>query len=437
MAADYADLIRAIRVICGYIMPPLSMRFELLNELGRGATGIVFKARDRETGAIVAVKQLNADIRVPEREVLLARKVTHTNVCRVYDLFREAGTDTAFISMEYVDGETLSGPLPLDEVLRIAAQIMDGLEAAHRQGVVHRDLKPANIMVARNGTVKIMDFGLAKLCDPQTTDTIGRTGTPAYMAPEQAVGELADARADLYALGFILYELLSGELPSRDSRPKRLTVPAYVEAAIFRCLEEDRKRRFASVAELREALTLKPPVIDLIDRRHSGIPQWTGVVAVGLLILAIIGVAVLSWQSGPAIGSSRQTVPEIKINMLPSLAVLIDQRETADVLTRAFRLSGKFRIVERPEIEKILSELRLSATKVVDPAAAERIGQLVGAQYLMFGSSKVSGSRIWVDARVVRTETGDIVTSDFIQGEAPAALKLTDQLAGSLLSQFK
>jgi serine/threonine-protein kinase len=180
------------------------MRFDLLQELGNGTNSTVFKARDRETGAIVALKILPADTDFPQREVLLARKVSHPNVCRVYELFRHE--DRPCISMEYLDGETLhtrierSGALPVDEVLRITRQVLDGLDVAHHEGVVHRDLKPANIMIIRDGTVKLMDFGLARPVNPENTMSVDSAGTPAYMAPEQMFGR-ADARSDIYALG--------------------------------------------------------------------------------------------------------------------------------------------------------------------------------------------------------------------------------------------
>src|SRR5437870_1352824 len=116
------------------------MRFELLKELGRGSSGVVYKARDLETGDIVALKQLLPGTVVPQHELLLARKVTHPNVCRVNDLYREG--ETVFISMEFVDGGPLKGPMPIEDAMRIALQVCEGLKAIHRQGIVHRDLKP-------------------------------------------------------------------------------------------------------------------------------------------------------------------------------------------------------------------------------------------------------------------------------------------------------
>ena len=186
-----------------------------------GGTGMVYKVRDLETQEIVALKILKpgiaADPAMQEnlrREVRLARKVTHKRVCRIHEFSRSNGA--AYISMEFVEGETLLstlrrlGRLPLDQALQIARQICAGLHEAHLHGIVHRDLKPANIMVEPSDDVKIMDFGIARLSqgNAQMTGTIA--GTLAYMAPEQVELKPVGAPADIYALGLVLYEMVTG-----------------------------------------------------------------------------------------------------------------------------------------------------------------------------------------------------------------------------------
>jgi len=209
------------------IHPPapgaLSERYDLLGELGRGGMGVVYKARDKETGGVVALKVLQAEIAarpdVIERfksELLLARKITHKNVCRTHELLRFG--DTVVISMEYVEGESLRavlrrfGGVPLRRGLEWTTQICSALAEAHAQGVVHRDLKPENILIARDGSAKVMDFGIARSLEPQATATAMATiiGTPAYMSPEQAEGKPVDHRTDIYALGLVLYEMFTG-----------------------------------------------------------------------------------------------------------------------------------------------------------------------------------------------------------------------------------
>jgi hypothetical protein len=243
--------------------------------------GIVYKVRDLETGEIVALKILKPGIASDQtmqvslrNEVCLARKVTHKNVCRIYEFNRSNGT--ACISMELVEGESLlsklrRGPIPQAVSLEITRQICAGLHEAHAQGIVHRDLKPANIMVDRTGSVKIMDFGIARLSQDngQMTGTIA--GTPAYMAPEQLELKPMGPRTDIYALGLLLYEMITGtpafagespiavalnQIRVSPKRPSEIvpTVPAAIEAVIMKCLRKDPARRFESVNELAQAL---------------------------------------------------------------------------------------------------------------------------------------------------------------------------------------
>ncbi len=257
-------------------------RYKVVSHVGTGGMGIVLKVMDLDTGEIVALKMLKPGMASAQamqenlrKEVCLARKVTHKNVCRIYEFNRSDGA--ACISMEFVEGESLlsklrsGGALPLDETLEIARQICAGLHEAHAQGIVHRDLKPANIMVDRGGTVKIMDFGIARLTeeDGQMTGTIA--GTPSYMAPEQLELKPMGPQTDIYSLGLLLYEMVIGapafegdtpiatalkqirELPKRPSEiiPE---FPPRLEAIIMKCLRKDPARRYQSVNELAAAL---------------------------------------------------------------------------------------------------------------------------------------------------------------------------------------
>lgn len=263
----------------------ISERYEILAEVGRGGMGIVYRARDRETNDVVALKMLKPEIaaepRVVERfkqELRLARKVTHKNVCRTHELLRF--DDTVVIAMEYVEGESLRevlkrpGGVRLRRALEWTAQICEALAEAHAHGVVHRDLKPENILIDRSGQVKVMDFGIARSLEAGATTTGSIVGTPAYMAPEQAEGKPVDHRADIYALGLILFEMFTGQLAFRAETPTALafkhvheapavprelepTLPDYIEQAILKCLEKEPAGRFQSARELEAALTEK------------------------------------------------------------------------------------------------------------------------------------------------------------------------------------
>jgi len=256
----------------------IAERYRIISLLGRGGMGEVFRADDLALGQPVALKFLPKAMTnefMLERfrnEVRMARRISHPNVCRVYDIGETE--NQVFLSMEYVDGEDLSsllrriGRLPSDRALEIARKIGAGLAAAHDKGVLHRDLKPSNIMLNRRGEVLIMDFGLASLAH-EIEDV--RSGTPAYMAPEQLAGNEVTARSDIYALGLVLYELFTGEPVfqgnTRDEivRVRRESTPLLpstvvrdldpaVELVILRCLEEQPENRPASALMVSAAL---------------------------------------------------------------------------------------------------------------------------------------------------------------------------------------
>lgn len=260
----------------------LSQRYEILAEAGHGSMGNVYKARDRETGEVVALKLLKPEIASDQammdrfkNELLFARKITHKNVCRVHEFNRIGGI--AYTSMEFVEGESLRsvlnrfGGLPLRKALDLAQQICSGLQEAHAQGIVHRDLKPENVMLDAQGNVKIMDFGIARSMEAGTRLTGSMVGTPAYMAPEQVAGKPVDYRTDVYSLGLILYEVFTGTpafqadnavavalkqmresaVPPHEIEP---TIPVPIERAILKCLEKEPPKRFQSVAELKNVL---------------------------------------------------------------------------------------------------------------------------------------------------------------------------------------
>jgi serine/threonine protein kinase len=265
---------------------PIPSRYESAVQVGAGGMGIVYRVRDRETGDVVALKVLRADVAADPsmqenlmREVRLARKVTHKNVCRIHEFSRAEGR--AYISMEFVEGKSLqaslqeNGRLPWNEVVKIAKQICAGLGEAHAQGIVHRDLKPANIMIDASGVAKIMDFGIARPAQVTVKMTSTMIGTPAYMAPEQVAGRGVDARTDIYAVGLLLYAMVTSSEAFEGNAPLAVALkqlrefptparevvpglPAHAEAIIVKCIQKDPAKRFQSMDELAAALTEAP-----------------------------------------------------------------------------------------------------------------------------------------------------------------------------------
>jgi serine/threonine-protein kinase len=266
-----------------HIASALESRYQILKELGRGGMGIVFQAQDKQLNEQVAIKILSpmvsgdADaLERLKREVSAARRITHPNIIRIHDISEMNGLQ--YVSMEYFHGTSLkdyirqNAPLSINQAQNIAAQICDGLDAAHKQGIIHRDLKSQNIIVNSLNQIKIIDFGLAHTSHLQGLTATGLImGTPEYMAPEQVAGRKVDERADIYSLGIILYELFTGKVPfSGDSaiavgfkqmkedapkpRSMNAAIPQSVEAVIMKTLEKDPYHRYQTAMEVKNDL---------------------------------------------------------------------------------------------------------------------------------------------------------------------------------------
>jgi serine/threonine protein kinase len=254
-------------------------RYEVLEELGSGGMGKVYKVADKEINEEIALKLLNPEIASDERtierfrnELKYARKITHKNVCRMHDINREE--ETYYITMEYVPGEDLKsilgreGQLSEKTSLLLAKQICSGLAEAHCLGVVHRDLKPQNIMVDKDGNTHIMDFGIARSLETRGVTEAGMIiGTPHYMSPEQVEGKEADQRSDVYSLGAMLYEMVTGKVPFEgktalsialkhkteiplNPREFNKEISEELSTVILKCLEKDREKRYQTSEEL-------------------------------------------------------------------------------------------------------------------------------------------------------------------------------------------
>jgi eukaryotic-like serine/threonine-protein kinase len=302
----------------------LANRYEITRLLGQGGMGAVYQATDRELERQVALKVIRTDMAAnPEilrrfkQELLLARQITHKNVIRIFDLGQSDGI--RFLTMEYIEGEDLQSVLRRKkklepaEAANIMSQVCRALEAAHAEGVIHRDLKPQNIMMDKSGRAYVMDFGIARsMLSSGMTQTGALIGTPDYMSPEQAKGLPLDARSDLFSLGIIFYELLSGQTPfNADTTMGKLwkrtnetarplgeldkTIPPALSDIVRKCLEIDPQKRFASASEMLQQIEIwQGPGAGtrVIVQQQVGLPgyaKWGGAAIVTLLI--VVGIA--------------------------------------------------------------------------------------------------------------------------------------------------
>ncbi|MBV8858098.1 MAG: serine/threonine protein kinase [Acidobacteria bacterium] len=313
----------------------LGGRYRIVGLLGRGGMGEVYRAEDLTLRQTVALKFLpesvagdGAALERFRREVRIARQISHPNVCRVYDIVEAEGLH--FLSMEFIKGEELAsvlkrfGRLPEDKGLALARQICAGLAAAHKGGVLHRDLKPANVMIDEAGDARVTDFGLAALAEELRGDE--RSGTPAYMSPEQLAGRELTPRSDIYSLGLVLYELFTGRrafdartvaevvrrrrtdaTPSSPSSHFKNLDPL-VERVIMRCLETDPARRPASALEVAAAMPGRDPLAVALAAGETPTPEMVAAApkqgglkpaaAAALLAVVVVGLGVMLWLSG-------------------------------------------------------------------------------------------------------------------------------------------
>ena len=330
--------------------------YEILAPLGAGGMGIVYRARDLRLDRHVAIKFLPAHFLIDQaartrfrKEALALAKVNHPNIASVYDIGEANGAD--YLVMEYIPGQSMaqklkSGALPVGEAISLASQVAAALEEAHDRGIVHRDLKPANIIVTPKGHVKVLDFGLAKLLsttDGESTPTLsnssGVVGTPLYMSPEQAEGRSVDSRTDLWSLGAVLYESLSGQPPfdgtaltvlraiSKDKpkslRELRAETPPDAERIVARALEKDVTKRYQSAAEMgrdlsRASARLSSPAPTAVQSELK-VPLGLAIAGAVLLIALLVSGAWFYHRSNERAWARDQATPEI--------AKLQDQRK--------------------------------------------------------------------------------------------------------------
>lgn len=439
-------------------------RYQVIEELGKGGMGRVYKVFDTEVREKLALKLLNPNIASDEEtierfrsELRLARTVSHRHICRMHDLGREEETGTYFITMEYVPGEDLKslihriGALPVGKAVTIARQAAEGLAEAHRLGVVHRDLKPQNIMVDREGGARIMDFGIARSVRAKGITGAGvMIGTPEYMSPEQVDGKEADGRSDIYSLGVVLFEMLTGRLPFEGDTPLSIAVkqksepppdPGTINAQIpedarrlvLKCLEKEKGKRFQSADDLlaelvriektlpatTHALPLrKPQTSKQITVRLPSKKVWIPAAA---LLLALI--ALLVWQIIPEPEGAKRTVAVLGFRNQTGDAGLDYLREAIpNLLITSLEQSKHLRVTSWERLKDLLKQAGRDPAAAFDEEAGFEICRKEGIEALVVGSYVKAGETFVTDVKVLDAATRESLRSASARGEGVASI---------------
>ncbi|HEX3819282.1 MAG TPA: tetratricopeptide repeat protein, partial [Candidatus Sulfotelmatobacter sp.] len=418
----------------------LGGRYEILQLLGEGGMGAVYKAMDRELDRPVALKLIRPELAANpsmlarfKQELLLAHQVTHKNVIRIYDLGDADGVK--FITMEFVEGEDLRALIhehkkfSPEQAVEITQQICRALEAAHAVGVIHRDLKPQNVMRDSSGRILVMDFGLARTLEGDgMTQTGALVGTMEYMSPEQALAKNLDQRSDLFTLGLILYELLTGVTPFRaDSAIASLlrrtseraipvsdhdgTIPAELSNIVSKCLEREPNLRYQSASDLlrdleawqgnRAGATLGfQPAVEPWGRTINW-PLLAGIATV--LLLAIVGYLFRAKLFAPS-AKKAASGAALSLAILPFRNASGDPSldwlgpSLADMLSTDVGQSASLRTVSQDRLHQVFSDLRIVPNASIDPTTLRSLAEFSSADTLVSGQYARFGGQIRIDA---------------------------------------
>ena len=411
--------------------------YKILEELGRGGMGVVYKAEDTKLKRTVALKFLPPELtRDPEAkrrfiyEAQAAAALSHPNICTVHEIDEYEGT--SFIAMEYIEGQSLkekveSGPLKVEQAVDIAIEVAEGLQEAHGKGIVHRDIKSANIMVTTKGQAKIMDFGLAKLAGRTHLTQSGTTiGTPAYMSPEQTRGEVVDQRTDIWSLGVVMYEMVTGQLPFKGE---------YEQAVIYSILNEEPQPPTALRSDLPEELEhiIVKALAKDPDKRYRKVEEL-------LQTLRNLNLKKkVKFQN-----SAEETEME---EPTPSIAVLPFTNISADPEQEYFCDGMAEEIINAlTQIDGLRVVARTSAFafkgKNVD---IREIGRVLNVSTILEGSVRKAGNRVRITAQLINVADGyhlwsekyDRNLEDIFAVQDEISLKITQELKGQLFGEEK
>jgi tetratricopeptide (TPR) repeat protein/predicted Ser/Thr protein kinase len=443
-------------------------RYQIIEELGKGGMGKVYRALDKQLNEEVALKlirpEISSDKKTVERfsnELKISRKIVHKNIARMYDLNEEKGT--RFITMEYVSGQDLrglirqSGQLAVGTTINIAKQVCEGLIEAHKLGVVHRDLKPSNIMIDKEGNVRIMDFGIASSLSTKGITGAGvMIGTPEYMSPEQVEGKEVDQRSDIYSLGVMLYEMVTGKVPFEGDTPFTIgmkhkgempknpkehnaQISDDLNRVILRCLEKDKEKRYQSAGEVRaELMKIEEgiPTTERVVPKRRPITSKEITVTFGLkklfipalALIAIVIAAVIVWKLLP----QKEIVLAPKIEN--SIAVISFKNQTGDkgfdylqeaipnLLITNLENTGYLYVATWERMHDLLEQMGKEDVKVIDRNLGFKLCRMEGIEAIVLGSFIKAGDIFATDVKVLDVESKRLMSSVSSKGNGVSSI---------------
>jgi serine/threonine protein kinase/Tfp pilus assembly protein PilF len=448
-------------------------RYEIIEELGKGGMGRVYRVEDTKLKQEVALKlikpEIAKDTKTIERfrnELKFARDIRHKNVCGMYDLGETEGA--YFITMEYVRGEDLKslirkmGQLSSGQVISIAKQVCDGLVEAHRLEVVHRDLKPQNIMIDTEGNTRIMDFGIARSLEAKRITGAGvMIGTPEYMSPEQVEGKEVDQRSDIYSLGVILYEMVTGKVPFEGDtpftigmkhkgevpqNPKELNtqISDDLNRVILRCLEKEKEKRYQSAGDVRselENIEKGIPTTERIVPERKPLTSREITVTFGLkklfipalVVAALVIAAIVIWQLLPkkeAI-SLPPDIPSIAVLPFEDLSQEKDQESfcdgmTEDIITKLTKLKG-LKVISRDSVMYYKNSEK----------GHQKIGQELNVDTILHGSVQKENNEIRVVAKLTNLEDNSYLWADSFARPLKDVFNIQSEIALKIASYLE